>query len=266
MIRKSKRSRKRKDNKTAWEIAPGKRGKFGPAAVAELSIGKPVRRMTVIPLNRPVNPPPVSDAVLDQVLHAARIPEQYRSTVKPLIQQAVNAPFVELLTQQPHPRTSGRSVRTPLRGLAKALRKNAEEIDNLDALQYSLLSRGLRGMPLIITAADRNPEFLDGKGYAVLSRDVATAIESGIIGPRRAAHRPKGSVKNQPLTFLIHVLRASIEKLGHGDLSFSCDESGRNCSGPLVDVLSILRSSFPPSVIPTPNKLTRSMLRLAKKS
>jgi hypothetical protein len=256
MIKKSKRSRKTQDERV---LVLGKRGKLGAVILGEQSIGQ-LRRYTTIPLN-PLKPPRVTNAVLDQILQVARVPEQHRSTVKPFIKQAVNAPFDEPLTKLPPPRISGRSARTPFRRIARALQKNADLIDSLDEDQYSLFSRGLEGMPLVITAGDRNSEVLDGKGYAILLRNLATAIDSGIVGPRRPAHRPLGSAQDRPLKTLIDVLRLCIEQLGHGNLSFSCDESGGNCKGPLVDVLEILQSSFPPGVIPSRGKLKRSMLR-----
>jgi hypothetical protein len=243
-------------------LVPGPMGKFGPEAVYEppAKLGKPLGRLTVIPRKHPVRPSRLTDQALDQILDATRVPEQYRSTVKPLVREVVDSPFDQILIRDPISKISGRNVRTPLRRIARGLRKGADEIESLDPLQRSLLSQALRQNPRLILEPGRRQEILD-IGCSILFREIAAAIGSEIDRPRNPPHRPPRSAKNAPLKFLVHALRTPIEEVGHGDLGFKCDESGCNCKGPLVDVLEILRDRLPPGVIPKSRELKRSMLR-----
>jgi hypothetical protein len=242
-------------------LVPGAMGKFGPEAVFEpAKLGKPTRILTVIPLKHPVKPSRMTDQALDQILDATRVAEQYRSMVKPLIREVVDSPFDKILIRDPIPKISGRNVRTPLRRIARGLTKNADAIESLDPLQRSLLSQALRQNPRIILEQGARQEILD-IGCSILFREIAAAIESEIDRPRNPPNRPPHTAKNIPIKFLVHALRRRIEEVGHGDLSFKCDESGCNCTGPLIDVLEILRDCLPPGTIPKSRELKRSMLR-----
>jgi hypothetical protein len=258
-----------------WKISPGcftgplglgPPGKYGPQVLFEKSVpgGKGYRRMKAIP----GTPSVVTDEQLNKIVVAARVPERYRARVKPLIFEVLNSPYIDFFVRasvpSPKIKIAGRNVRTPLRRIIKGLRRNAEAIRNLNELQLLLFSYGLHGMRRIIVEVGRSPEFIDVAGLAVLLCETASALEQRIAGSTRPPHRPRGTAKHRALKFLIRELRGPVEELGHGQLSFSCDESGRNCSGPLVKVLEILRSSFPRDVIPAGNKLTRSILRVAK--
>jgi hypothetical protein len=257
-----------------WKITPGcftgvlglgPQGKYGPQVLFETSLpgGKGYRRMKA----SPGTPSVVTDEQLDKIVAAARVPERHRGSVKPLILAVLNSPYIDffLIPIPPSPKITGRNVRMPLRRIVKGLRRNAEAIINLNELQLLLFSYGLRGTPHIILEPGRSPEFIDAGGVPILLREVASAIEQ-VMHSRRPSHRPRGTTKNQGLKFLIRELRRPVEEVGHGDLSFSCNESGGNCSGPLVEVLEILRSIFPRGLIPMRNNLKRSMLRLAKNS
>ena len=183
----------------------------------------------------------ISDEDLECIFRATRVPENYRVAATRGIQFAI------LRTQNRARRMQvsrySRSTKGCLRRIENLSNELHEAISRLRKLDQRLYS-SISFSDWVIADDEDEDDVLSLFELEECLEELAESCRRLKCRTKKAPNRPRGSVKNPTLQWLIFELYDAIVRIGRGKLSLSRDPDDRP-KGAIIDVLKILQRSLP---------------------